>query len=279
MDGDRIDLRGAQATTLLTLYLRAVDARSARPILGDRWAVDVMDRVDRRADTRGFALARSDAPTIACRGRTLDTWAREFLGEHPDGQVLHLGCGLDSRPLRISRPAASRWIDIDQPDVIALRRKVYALPPDVETVAASVTDPDWWSVLDADRPTLAVAEGVLPYLAEAEVHELVDRLVAHTRGGILVFDGIAPWAVAVAGRTPTFQRMGAALHWAYRADAFAARHPGLVRRDAVGVLGLVAEAAPQAWIRVVSSALRGLPPMRDAMQTLRYTWSENDAPA
>ncbi len=63
---------------------------------------------------------------------------------------------------------------------------------------------------DPDRPTLAVAEGVRPYLTGAEVHELLDRLLAHTSSGVLAFDGLAPWAVAVAGVTPTFRRMGAA---------------------------------------------------------------------
>lgn len=63
---------------------------------------------------------------------------------------------------------------------------------------------------DPDRPTLAVAEGVRPYLTGAEVHELLDRLLAHTSSVSLAFDGLAPWAVAVAGVTPTFRRTGAA---------------------------------------------------------------------
>ncbi len=87
----------------------------------------------------------------------LDSWAAEFLAAHPDGLVLHLACGLDSRPLRVARPASAAWIDVDYPDVIALRRRLYDLPAGVTTIGTSVTEPEWWhrvgSMIHADCAT------------------------------------------------------------------------------------------------------------------------------
>ena len=113
MTAERVDLRGAEATLLMTLYLRDRDARSARPILGDTHASEVLSRLE--YDFTAFRRLSFDTATINSRARCFDRWAEEFLAAHPDGQVLHLGCGLDSRPLRIARPDTARWVDVDCP--------------------------------------------------------------------------------------------------------------------------------------------------------------------
>jgi O-methyltransferase involved in polyketide biosynthesis len=217
MSGEQVDLRGAPATLLLTLYLRALDAQSRSPILGDRWADEVLKQID--YDFGRFKHARGDAATVACRAKMLDAWTSEFLAEHPDGQVLHLGCGLDSRPLRVAIPGAARWIDLDYPDVIDLGRRLYRLPHQVETVAMSVTDPRWTQMASSERITLVLAEGVLPYLTGSDVHELVERATKSVARGILAFDVIAGWAVAASRHTRAYREMGAELRWAYRTQS------------------------------------------------------------
>jgi O-methyltransferase involved in polyketide biosynthesis len=81
----------------------------------------------------------------------LDVWTSEFLVEHPDEQVVHLGCGSDSRPLRVPRPEAARWIDFHYPGVTELRRRRYRLPEQVETVGVSVTDPSLARIVSSER--------------------------------------------------------------------------------------------------------------------------------
>ena len=66
-----------QSTNLATLYGRAMDARSARPVLGDPTAQDAISRIDYDFDK--FGIGRTEAFSIASRGKVFDTMVRDFL--------------------------------------------------------------------------------------------------------------------------------------------------------------------------------------------------------
>ena len=82
-------------TLLATLYARAMESRSANPILRDEMAEDAVRRID-----YDFDRLKVDTLSIAMRAKQFDLWTAEFLAGHPDAIVLHLGCGLDSRVFR-----------------------------------------------------------------------------------------------------------------------------------------------------------------------------------
>lgn len=264
-----VDLRGAETTLLATLLMRERDARSPHPILGDPYAGRALARVRHEADALR-TLASTDTVTICARARQLDTWTAAFLARHPHGQVLHLGCGLDSRPLRLERPPGSRWIDVDRPSVIALRHEVYDLPEGVESIGASVGGAEWWRTVDDDRPTLAVAEGLFEYLPPREVHTVIDRLVGLGGPGELVFDAVAPWVLPIANAVPTVRRLEAWFRWAYGPASFAKRHPELRPLENVTATALAAGAAPSWWVRRGYAVADAVPVLRDAMRLLRF---------
>lgn len=266
---EKVDLRGAAATLLMTLYLRRQDARSRRPVLGDPYAEPVYDRIEH--DVHGLWQVAGDATTIACRGLQLDSWTREFLATDPDGQVLHLGCGLDSRPLRVGVPATCRWLDVDQPEVVEVRRRLYTFPDQVVQVPSSVTDGSWWSAVDATRPTLLVAEGLFMYLAPDDVHTLVDRVVDGTPRSVLTFDTVAPWTVPVSRWTPTFRAVGTVFRSGWMPAEFAHRHRTLRELDDVSVYDEAALRHPYVWLRPLFAAIGHLPAMQDAMRLHRFT--------
>lgn len=181
-------------TNLCTLYLRAYESRLEHPVLGDRAAADAVDRID-----YDFArMHRSVQPwanqfLVALRAKQLDVWADEFLGSNPDAVVLHLGCGLDSRAFRLDVPPRVRWFDVDVPEVIALRRRLYTERPGYTMIGSSVTDPDWLDQIPADCPALIVAEGLLMYLTAAEIGDLLQRLTDRFDIGELLADLLSPW--------------------------------------------------------------------------------------
>ncbi|MEJ8280411.1 class I SAM-dependent methyltransferase [Pseudonocardia spirodelae] len=267
---EKVDLRGAAATLLMTLYMRRVDARSRRPILGDPWAEPLWDRITH--DVHGLWQFTGDVSAIACRAAILDRWTREFLSATPDGQVLHLGCGLDSRPLRVGVPPTCRWLDVDQPGVVDVRRRVYGddLPDSVEQVPLDLTADDGWPALDADRPTLVVAEGLFMYLPGETVHGIVDRVVSGTPDATLAFDAAAPWTVRVSRWTPTFRAVGTEFRWAWDPAGFAHRHPELTERDDVSVYDEVSLREPRVWLRPLLSAAGHVPAMQDALRLHRF---------
>jgi O-methyltransferase involved in polyketide biosynthesis len=186
-------LSGVKETLLYTLYYRALDQRSKAPIVGDTWAADVLDQItaDNRRGLWTAKLGASGRFPPLLRARRLDDWTREFLARHPDASVLHLGCGLDSRAFRLDVPERVRWYDLDFPDVIELRRRLYPERAGYRLLASSVTDPGWLDEIPVDRPSLMVAEGVLPYLTEAEVRQLFVRLTDRLSSGEPIFDGVA----------------------------------------------------------------------------------------
>jgi O-methyltransferase involved in polyketide biosynthesis len=188
---EKFELAGAKETLLFTLYGRVLDDRSKASILGDHWASETLDRLG--YNSLRMRASAGDRFLILLRAKRLDGWAREFLDRHPDAIVLHLGCGLDSRVFRIDPPAGVDWFDLDYPEVIDLRRRVYPERDHYRLIASSVTEPGWLDDIPADRPALVIAEGLLMYLTEADVKQLLRRLTGHFPYGEMAFDVVAPW--------------------------------------------------------------------------------------
>lgn len=269
---EQVRLSQEKETLLMALYLRALDARRDVPILGDRYAQEVVDQID--YDFARLGNLKGNAPLIATRARQFDTWTEDFLTDHPDGLVLHLACGLDSRPLRIARPAAAQWIDVDYPDVIELRERLYGPIEGVRTLGSSVTESAWWEQVPTDRPTLILAEGLLMYLAAEDVDRLVDRALERFTIGQLVFDGVAPWVKAVAGRQRSMRRADTGFRWAMPAPAeFTLAHPPLRLTDERSAITLIGQHQTGTVTQSVTRALAHVPALRDAMRFLRYSFA------
>ncbi|HUH68124.1 MAG TPA: class I SAM-dependent methyltransferase [Mycobacterium sp.] len=182
-------------TNLVTLYLRAYESRSRRPILGDHTAAEAVDRIN-YAFKR---IHRTSLPTgnqylVALRAKQLDDWCPDFLAHHPDAVVLHLGCGLDGRAFRLALPPSVLWFDVDQPSVIELRGRLYDDTDHYRMIGSSVTDPQWLDHIPTGHPTLVVAEGLLMHLRESEVRHLLERLTDRFDCGELLFDTLSPLA-------------------------------------------------------------------------------------
>jgi O-methyltransferase involved in polyketide biosynthesis len=95
--------------------------------LGDHFAAQDVARIDydfKRIHRRVHPVVNQFG--VALRGAQLDAWTTDFLSGNPDAVVLHLGCGLHSRAFRLALPEGVRWFDVDLPQVIALRRKLYS---------------------------------------------------------------------------------------------------------------------------------------------------------
>jgi len=155
MDRENIALTSAEETMLATLYGHALDSRSRNSVLDDTIAADAVQRID--YDFRKTRVKGTSAVAIAIRAKVLDTWTCSFLADHPSATVLHLGCGLDTRVQRLSPAASVRWFDVDFPEVMELRSRLFSRPSgDYHEVGASVTDSEWLASVPDDRPTVAV---------------------------------------------------------------------------------------------------------------------------
>jgi O-methyltransferase involved in polyketide biosynthesis len=211
MDLVKADLTGAPETMLATLYLRAQASRASNPILVDRVAQDAVERLD--YDFAHLAN-RLNPASVAVRAKALDRWTQQELDAEPRMTVLHLACGLDSRAFRLDLPEGVEWYDIDFPEVIELRNRLFPEKKRVHTIASSVTDPHLLDSLPKDQPVLVVAEGLTMYLSEKDGLDLAGRIVRHFPRGTLIFDAFNDFGVRVSNRfNPVVVRAGAHLQW------------------------------------------------------------------
>ena len=211
MKGERVVLTAEKETLLPTLYGRALDSRSANPILGDTWADDVVRRLD--YDFAKMKMPKGAEISLPIRAKHFDGWTRQFLAAHANATVLHLGCGLDSRVFRVDPPPTVRWFDVDQAEVIALRRRVYPERAGYEMIATSVTDLAWLERVPADAPVFVVGEGLLIYLPEDAGLALLGAITARFPSGELAFDVYSRAMVWLTRRLPAVKKTGAVLHW------------------------------------------------------------------
>lgn len=211
MTGEKVVLRGAQETLLITLCAKAGESQLPDSLLKDRFAAQALARIDYDFDR--LKIDRDMMIGIALRAHVIDGWTRDFLGAHSEATVLHLGCGLDSRVFRIAPSANVRWFDVDYPDVIALRQRLYPAREGYTLLPSSVTEPDWLDAVPQDRPAFVIAEGLLPYLPAEEVVLLLERVTNHLPGGELVFDAYSRLGLTLIAWQPSVRATGAKLHW------------------------------------------------------------------
>lgn len=208
---EKVDFERERKTLLVSLHAKALDSASARPVLDDRSAAAVADRLD--YDYTQLRVRTDDAIAVVIRAKQLDDWTAQFLAAHPDATVLHLGCGLDRRADRVERPAGSSWIDVDFPDVVELAERLYPRRDGHRYVGASVTDPGWLDDVPAEGPVLVVAEGLTMLLTEDEVRSLVERITARFDSGEFIFDVYNTIAIRSMNRHQTIRATGADLRW------------------------------------------------------------------
>jgi O-methyltransferase involved in polyketide biosynthesis len=187
----KVDLEGVPETLLWNLYQRAAEARRPDAVLADPKAVELVDSIDYPFEER-FGKGGL-GQWQALRARRFDEEIRLFLDDHPDGQVVALGEGLETQFWRVDNGRV-RWLGVDLPEIVALRERL--LPGGssrVETIGCSALDDDWMERADPSKGLLLSAQGLLMYFQPEEVHRLIGRCADRFRDATMIFDGVPPW--------------------------------------------------------------------------------------
>lgn len=107
----------------------------------------------------------------ALRVRTMDAALRSVLSDVPDATVIALGEGFETQFWRVDN-GRLRWLSVDLPEVVAVRRQLLPDGPRNWAFAGSAVDEVWTAQVDRGRPVIITASGLLPYFERAEVHSL-----------------------------------------------------------------------------------------------------------
>jgi methyltransferase (TIGR00027 family) len=176
-------VEGVGVTAKMTAAARSRESERADRLFEDPWAALL-------AGNEGFDfLAREEAllpdrpqAVFVVRHRFFDDF---LLKSAADGvrQVVLVAAGLDTRAFRLAWPAGVRVFELDQPTVLDYKETVLEQAGatagcERDAVAVDLRD-DWGPALleagyDASATAVWLAEGLLFYLPEAAVHDLLD---------------------------------------------------------------------------------------------------------
>jgi len=179
-------------TLLIPLYSRALESQTEHPILIDTKAVEItkeLNKIFEKSDSslhqtlsKGKArrrLGKKLNVSLALRTRKFDRYCTSFLKKNPDGIIVELGCGLSTRFPRIDNGTLT-WYDLDFPEVIDIRRQFFKESDRYHFIASSVLDFKWMGKIQhKNKNILFIAEGLLMYLHEDEVKNLILNLQKH----------------------------------------------------------------------------------------------------
>ncbi len=193
------DLTGVSETALMTLAVRAAEARRPDGIIDDPMAIHLMDSI--HFDFAKFGFTRRQ--DMALRANLFDKYTRRYLRDHPKATVVALAEGLQTSFYRLDTTGGVghdfSWLSVDLPPMIELRRAI--LPPSdrITERAQSALDFSWMDEVDTDSNTgggvFITAEGLLMYLQPDEAMSIISECASRFPGGQMIFD-LPPSALA-----------------------------------------------------------------------------------
>ena len=107
------------------------------------------------------------------------------------------------------------WIDLDLPEVIALREKLLPQSEKVHSIAKSILDYSWMDdVQQFNHEFFFFAGGLFPYFPEAEVKGFFFEMAKRFSKSELIFDTISKKGMQYANQALRDAKMaGAIMHW------------------------------------------------------------------
>jgi len=165
-------LDGVSETMLWTLYDRASEARRPDGVLVDPDSVRICDAIDYDF-TRHFG---DPVGSFAARAAEIDQLLRRWLERHPDGLIVSLGEGLETQGLRVDN-GRMRWLTVDLPAAIELRKHFLPSSKRFRHVTASVFEPGWMDEIEPTPDVFIVVQGLFMYLEPEAVRRLFVQIV------------------------------------------------------------------------------------------------------
>jgi len=180
-------LTGVSETALLTLQVRAHEARRPGGLIDDPMAVQLVDSIE--FDFAKFGYTRRQ--DMALRSLLFDRMTGNYLRDHPQATVVALAEGLQTSFYRLDAAGLGhefRWLSVDLEPMIELRNKLIPKPDRVTQCAQSALDFSWMDQVDTGHGVFITAEGLLMYLQPEEAMSLIRACAQRFPGGQMLFD-------------------------------------------------------------------------------------------
>ena len=117
-------------TLYIPLYGKAFVSKKGL-FLADKKAETIWEK--EKFSLKGKAKSKWLAYYMGIRSAVFDEWLKEQFINLPNAVVVHIGCGMDSRVLRVGAKNR-KWYDIDFPKVIEQRKKYFDETPNYQMI-------------------------------------------------------------------------------------------------------------------------------------------------
>lgn len=179
-----MELNNESKTLFIPLLGKAVISRD-NLFLHDPKAEEIISKID--YDFSSLKQSKWLSMFMSVRALVIDELCNKYILEHPNATIIHLGCGLDSRCLRVNQDYKT-WYDIDYEEVIDIRKKFYNQDSAYKMVGSSVLDFKWLEQIENNENIMVVAEGLTMYLSEEEMRNLISMINESFGDVHLLFD-------------------------------------------------------------------------------------------
>lgn len=183
----KVELTGVSETALMTLQVRAHEARRPDGLIDDPVAVQLVDSID--FDFGKFGYTRRQ--DMALRALVFDRMTGNYLRDHPRATVVALAEGLQTSFYRLDAAGLGhefRWLSVDLKPMIDIRNKLLPKPERVTQCAQSALDFSWMDQVDTEEGVFITAEGLLMYLQPEESMSIIRACAQRFPGGQMMFD-------------------------------------------------------------------------------------------
>ena len=179
-----LHLGDVEETALIPLAVRANESKRKNARIHDPKAVEIIDALG--IDTKNLDKLVTHECVVA-RTILFDDLTKAYIRKNPDAVCVNLGCGLDDRFSRVDNGRIS-WYNVDLPDAIAVRKKVYSESARQKMIGCSILDDHWSDSIPKEKPVIVVAEGLFMYFSREQVSAILNSLTASFSEGVLLVE-------------------------------------------------------------------------------------------
>ena len=163
-------------------------------------------------EAEGFSLkGKSKSKWLAyymgVRSAVFDEWVKQQMLAMPDSVVIHIGCGMDSRVIRVGTNN-HKWYDVDFSEVIEERKRYYAETDDYLMIAGDARACNWLTAIEENKSAIVIMEGVSMYLTVDEMRNLANSLCSHFESIMLLVDAYTSFAAKMSKRRNPINDVG-----------------------------------------------------------------------
>lgn len=196
---DNIELGQVEESLFVPLRGRIFATKNFNYILNDKKALDIASKIPCK-----YLMNDGESEyTLLCsaiRSMNMDNSIRDFLNRHPTGNVINIGCGLETIFHRNDN-GKTLFYELDLDDVIDLRRKIIGYDERDIYLSYSMFDYDWIDEVlkTSDGPYLIVSSGVFYYFKEEDIVDF-HRNLSKLGNVEIVFDAVSKRGIKQSNR-------------------------------------------------------------------------------